>query len=90
VYGLEGSVHIGDRVLATGEVGWLDRPSGAGTGRVLITAGESGARALLYAGFMQHEPIVHYGPFVGDTNEDIVRAYQNYRAGHMGHISALR
>jgi len=90
VYGLEGSVRIGDRVVRAGEVGWLDRPLGKGTGPLLMTAGETGARVVFYAGRMQREPIVHYGPFVGDSNEDIVRAYQNYRAGVMGHINAIR
>ncbi|HEV3028806.1 MAG TPA: pirin-like C-terminal cupin domain-containing protein, partial [Planctomycetota bacterium] len=90
VYGLEGTYQIEDRVLRGGEVGWLDRPKEKGAGTLRITAGENGARVVLYAGRMQHEPIVHHGPFVGDSNEDIVRAYQNYRAGHMGHISALR
>jgi redox-sensitive bicupin YhaK (pirin superfamily) len=90
VYGLEGSYRIEDQVLHAGEAGWLDRPQGKGASMLRISAGEKGARLVLYAGRMQHEPIVHYGPFVGDTNEDIVRAYQNYRAGHMGHISALR
>jgi len=90
VYGLEGSYRVDDHILRAGEVGWLNRLKGKGTGTLRITAGESGARVLLYAGRMQHEPIVHYGPFVGDTNEDIVRAYQNYRAGQMGHINAIR
>src|SRR5579862_822299 len=36
VYGLEGSVRIGDRVLREGEVGWLDRPTGKGTGMLRI------------------------------------------------------
>jgi redox-sensitive bicupin YhaK (pirin superfamily) len=90
IYALEGSLRVGDRALSAGEVGWLNRPTEKGTGPLWVTAGEKGARVVLYAGRMQHEPIVHYGPFVGDTNEDIVRAYQNYRAGQMGHINALR
>lgn len=90
VYGLEGTCRIEDQVLRAGDVGWLDRPRREGAGRLRLVAGERGARVVLYAGRMQHEPIVHHGPFVGDTNEDIIRAYQNYRAGHMGHIRALR
>ena len=90
LYVLRGAVRVGDRVLSAGEVGWLDRPAGTGSGTLRITAREMGARVVLYAGESQHEPIIHHGPFVGDTNEDIVRAYQNYRAGLMGHISALR
>lgn len=90
VYGIEGTYRVEDQDLRAGEIGWLNRPRGRGSGAVRINAGESGARLMLYAGRMQHEPIVHHGPFIGDTNEDIIRAYQNYRAGHMGHISAIR
>ncbi len=90
VYGLEGSYRVEDQMLGIGEIGWLDRPQEKGAGMLRVTAGDQGARLVFYAGRMQHEPIVHHGPFVGDTNEDIIRAYQNYRAGHMGHISALR
>lgn len=90
VYGLEGTCRLKNRLLNAGEVGWLDRPKARGAGQLRISAGGSGARVVFYAGRMQHEPIVHHGPFVGDTNEDIVRAYQNYRAGQMGHIRAIR
>jgi redox-sensitive bicupin YhaK (pirin superfamily) len=89
IYGLEGAVRVAEKTLRAGEVAWLDRPKGRGAGILPLRAGEHGARLVLYAGQMQHEPIVHYGPFVGDTNEDIVRSYQNYRAGLMGHINEI-
>lgn len=56
---------------------------------MLIKAGDQELRTFSRrsAGRMQHEPIVHHGPFVRDTNEDIVQAYQNYRAGHMGPLN---
>lgn len=90
LYGLEGSLRIEDQILGSGEVGWLGRPKGKGTRAVRMTAGEGGARVILLAGRVQQEPIVHCGPFVADSNEDIIRAYQNYRAGQMGPIAPLR
>src|SRR5262249_55262701 len=47
VYALEGSVRIGRDALAAGQVGWFG-PSERGA--LVVTAGESGARLVLYAG----------------------------------------
>ena len=72
---IDGSVQIGKTVLNTGQVGWLDRPSDAGTSTLRVVAGESGARLILYAGQPQGDPIVSYGPFIGDSKQDIARLF---------------
>lgn len=90
LYVLEGQIKVREQTLTQEAMGWLDRPAGTGDSELNITAGKNGARVLLYAGQMQHQPIVHHGPFVGDTREDIVRAFQNYHAGHMNHINAYK
>src|SRR5258708_28157259 len=41
---IDGSVQIGGKVLNTGQVGWLDRPTGSGTSVLRVVADESGAR----------------------------------------------
>ena len=64
---IDGSIRIGDTELNTGQVGWLDRPTDVGTSVLRVLAGESGARLLLYAGQPQGDPIVSYGPFIGDS-----------------------
>jgi len=38
-------------------------------------------RALLIAGKPLGEPIAQYGPFVMNTNDEIVQAVQDYQAG---------
>jgi redox-sensitive bicupin YhaK (pirin superfamily) len=88
---IEGSIQVGDEpaVLKTGQVGWLDRPSGAGASVVRIVAGEHGARVVLYAGQPQGNAIVSHGPFIGDSRDDIVRLYTEYRAGQFERMSAL-
>jgi len=72
---IDGSVQIGKTVLNTGQVGWLDRPNDDGTSVLRVAAGESGARLILYAGQPQGDPIVSYGPFIGDSKQDIARLF---------------
>jgi redox-sensitive bicupin YhaK (pirin superfamily) len=72
---IDGSVQIGKTVLNTGQVGWLDRPNDDGTSVLRVAAGESGARLILYAGQPLGDPIVSYGPFIGDSKQDIARLF---------------
>jgi redox-sensitive bicupin YhaK (pirin superfamily) len=86
---INGSVQIGGAVLKTGQVGWLDRPNGEGMSVLRVVAGEEGARLVLYAGQPQGEPIVSYGPFIGDSKQDIVRLFTEYHAGHFVRMSDI-
>jgi redox-sensitive bicupin YhaK (pirin superfamily) len=84
LYVLEGQARVGARehAVTIGQVGWLDRAAGAGDGSLRISnAGEGKLRLVLYAGAPQATPIVSYGPFIGDTPEDILRSFERYRAG---------
>jgi hypothetical protein len=87
---INGSVEIGETVLKAGQVGWLERPSGNGTRVVRVVAGESGARLVLYTGQPQGEPIVSYGPFIGDTKQDIARLFTEYQGGLLPRLSELK
>jgi redox-sensitive bicupin YhaK (pirin superfamily) len=44
---------------------------------------------LLLGGLPIREPIVHYGPFVMNTREEIVQAVDDFNAGRMGTIPAV-
>jgi redox-sensitive bicupin YhaK (pirin superfamily) len=90
-YVIHGSVTTGEDAtrLKAGQVGWLDRPEGDGFRTLRLLAGEEGARLVLYAGQPQGDPIVAHGPFIGDSREDIVRLYTEYRAGQFGRLSDL-
>lgn len=90
VFVISGSVRIGGTTLNTGQVGWLDRPTDNDAGVVRVVAGESGARLVLYAGQPQGDQIVSYGPFIGDTKQDIARLFAEYQAGQFPRLGELK
>ena len=82
VYVLDGAVSVGpERTrLTAGQVGWLalPLPSASSTSALDVTAGDNGARLVLYAGERQGVPIVMHGPFVGESRDDIRRLSRLY------------
>ena len=42
---------------------------------------------LLIGGVPLNEPVARYGPFVMNTNEEILQAAEDYRNGKMGEIT---
>jgi quercetin 2,3-dioxygenase len=87
---IDGSVQIAETLLSAGQVGWLDRPSAQGASVLTVVAGESGTRLILYAGQPQGDPIVSYGPFIGDSKQDIARLFVEYQAGEFPRLSELK
>ncbi len=92
-YLINGSVQVGGAVLKRGQVGWLDRPldrpNDEDTSVLHVVSGNEGARLVLYAGQPQGDTIVSHGPFIGDTKEDIVRLFSEYRAGEFVRMTDL-
>jgi redox-sensitive bicupin YhaK (pirin superfamily) len=64
----------------------LDREGGP----VLLAADADGegAEVLLAAGEPIGEPVARYGPFVMNSEREIVEAIADFRAGRMGEIAA--
>ncbi|WP_266366084.1 pirin family protein [Tellurirhabdus rosea] len=91
LYGIGGSVAVGEEQtpLAENQVGWLDRRTEEADSTLELEGGPTGGRVVLYAGQPQGDPIVSYGPFIGDTQRDIMRLYGDYHAGKMKHVSTL-
>ena len=87
----EGGVMVGEEqdILLQEQGGLLDHPTDDGTSKLKLTAGDSGARFVLYSGQPPGESIESKGPFIGDTQEDIKRLYKEYREGKMQHISTV-
>ena len=90
LYPLEGELLVDGRPpqrLSVGQIGWLEFGSPSTT--VRLTAGQDGARVIVYAGERQDVPIVTHGPFVGETRSDLVRVSTAYAQGRMPRISEL-
>jgi redox-sensitive bicupin YhaK (pirin superfamily) len=81
VYVFEGAVRVGGREIKDGELAIL------GDGEaVRLEAGER-AQALLLSGVPLREPVVQYGPFVMNTEREIIEAIEDYQAGRLGAIA---
>lgn len=78
IYLFEGAAMVGDDVLKEQSLAVLDRGE-----QLTVTASGDGARFLLVAGGAIGEPIVQYGPFVMNTQDEIEQALADYRDGRL-------
>jgi redox-sensitive bicupin YhaK (pirin superfamily) len=75
-YAYQGAAEVGGETLERGTLGVL----GAGDGvRAVAKAGP--ARFLIVAGKPLREPVAKYGPFVMNTEAQIIEAIDDFRAG---------
>ena len=79
IYVYRGAVQVGDVEMESQRMGILSNtPEAEG---LSLTAKED-ARLILVAGKPLNEPIVQYGPFVMNKQEEIHQALDDYRNGH--------
>ncbi len=77
-YVFEGSVTIGERVVAKGELAITGPGSALG-----LVAGATPTRVLVIAARPLGEPVVHYGPFVMNTVAEIEQAVRDFQRGRL-------
>jgi len=80
IYVYRGKVKVGDTLVESQRMGILSNTPGADG--VSLTSTED-ARLILVAGKPLKEPIVQYGPFVMNTQEEIHQALDDYRSGQL-------
>jgi redox-sensitive bicupin YhaK (pirin superfamily) len=73
-------VNVGGMQVDSQRMGILSNTPGADG--VTLTAAQD-ARLILVAGKPLNEPIVQYGPFVMNTQEEIHQALDDFRNGHL-------
>jgi len=78
IYVYRGAVKVGDTQVDVRRMGILSNAAGADGMRVTAT---KDARFILVAGKPLNEPIVQYGPFVMNTQEEIHQALDDFRNG---------
>lgn len=74
---LSGAGKVGATGVSGGQVARLKRESAES--QVKFAGGEYGMRVMLYAGLPLNEPVVARGPFVMNTDEEIISAYAQFR-----------
>jgi redox-sensitive bicupin YhaK (pirin superfamily) len=84
VYVFQGAARVGaqGREIGDGQLAVL----GAG-GAVRLRGVDGPGRLLLLAGVPLREPVARYGPFVMNTEQEIVDAVRDYQSGRMGEIT---
>lgn len=81
---LRGGLRVnGDAVVGPAQLVLLGRPGSA----VLLQA-EADTVALLLAGEPINEPIVGHGPFVMNTQQEIIQAFTDFNSGRFGEMPA--
>ena len=84
VYVFQGSALVGNegKEVRDGQLALL------GAGDAVRFRGAAGAgRLLLLAGVPIAEPVARYGPFVMNTQQELVEAVRDYQSGRMGEIT---
>ncbi|MGR5062089.1 pirin family protein [Photobacterium sp. DNB22_13_2] len=77
IYVYKGEVNVGETTISEGTLAIL----GNGEGLAISTQSEAGV--LLLSGHPINEPVVHYGPFVMNSMDEIEQAIQDYQQGRL-------
>ena len=72
---ISGSVRVGEQLVS------YDTLAKLSSGDILYLEGVTTSKCILIAAARLHEPIVRYGPFVMNTQEEIMHALDDFRLG---------
>jgi quercetin 2,3-dioxygenase len=79
--GMEGSLNNKNHVLGLQDVAILDRNDG---NTVALRVLEADSSVMVLSGEPLEEEIAHHGPFVMNTQDEIRKAFSDYRSGKFG------
>ncbi|MDP3333226.1 MAG: pirin family protein [Methylococcaceae bacterium] len=80
IYVYRGAISVGDKTVVERQLAIL--ANNADSDGVVLQAKQA-ARVLLIAGRPLNEPIVQHGPFVMNTEEEIIKAVSDFRHGRL-------
>jgi len=82
VFVRRGSINVGGKSLAEGDIAIFETEGDA----ILIENTSPSSNLLILGGEPINEPVVAYGPFVMNTEEEIQAAITDLRAGRFGQL----
>jgi redox-sensitive bicupin YhaK (pirin superfamily) len=87
VYVFGGAVSVGEQARAARDGDMAMLTSGD---QLRLRATAAATRLLVIAGEPLREPVARYGPFVMNTREEILEAFNDYQAGRFGRINPVQ
>ena len=81
VYVYRGELSVADTGVSRQRMALLANT--AGSDGVALLAGPEGARAILVAGQPLGEPIAQHGPFVMNTRDELIQAFNDFQSGKL-------
>ena len=81
VYVYRGELSVADTGVSRQRMALLANT--AGSDGVALLAGPEGARAILVAGQPLGEPIAQHGPFVMNTRDELIQAFNDFQSGNL-------
>jgi redox-sensitive bicupin YhaK (pirin superfamily) len=87
VYVFRGALQVADTLVQDGQMAVLGKGDGVEMAVPESMQGET--HLLLLGGVPLHEPVVQHGPFVMNTEAEIVQALRDYQLGRMGEIEPV-
>ncbi|MGH7715179.1 MAG: pirin family protein, partial [Vulcanimicrobiaceae bacterium] len=85
VHTIAGSGSVEGKALKQYDVALIENAPAA----LQLHGDDDGIEVLILAGVPLHEPVARYGPFVMSTNDELQRAFDDFRAGHFGEIARV-
>lgn len=79
VYVLSGTARLNDETVGRGQIALTNAD-----GETITVSATSDSKVLIMAGQPIREPLAAYGPFVMNTREEIMQAFDDFQHGRMG------